>query len=295
MSTDNLMESNPVALVVKAETQGLATWDHSKKKEFVGTFQDRTTAAIWILQKTAINIIEKAKDRKFISSKHIRGKHYKLDDNGKFIHGKGYQIGGRDHDDLINIAEERATSVLSELPQLKKIIQVIDPVTSKNLDKKEALVKKGQELTDKLEELGGAIKMSDMDQSMTIGEFRTWVKNRDKARKKLAEEIKELAEEGKELEDKINKALYAGIPGLSKAVVDVADEHMERAKALAQMSRRVEEKVLFGDSVAALDLLKHFENDEVSVDASIKAQFTAALEKLSLSKKAIAGKLKKNG
>ena len=53
------------------------------------------------------------------------------------------------------------------------------------------------------------------------------------------------------------------------------------------MSRRVSERVAFGDSDGALSLLEFFEKDEAVVSDNIQAEFDTALEKLHLSKKAV--------
>lgn len=75
------------------------------------------------------------------------------------------------------------------------------------------------------------------------------------------------------------------MPGLAEAVVDVIQQHLDRSKALDAMSRRVEEQVRFGDSDAALELLRHFEADESRISDNVKASFDDALKKLKLSVK----------
>jgi hypothetical protein len=91
-----------------------------------------------------------------------------------------------------------------------------------------------------------------------------------------------MGQTGIELDNQINKALYLGLPGLSDAVIKVVADHLERAVAFDQTTRRVTEKVLFGDSEAAMELLKGFERDEVTVSDNIKAEFSAAMLKLGI-------------
>ena len=77
-----------------------------------------------------------------------------------------------------------------------------------------------------------------------------------------------------------HKALYAGIPGISDAVLKSIKLHYDKSKALDQMGRRVEEQVLFGDSAAALELLRGFEADEEKLAGEVKAEFKAAMKTL---------------
>jgi hypothetical protein len=117
---------------------------------------------------------------------------------------------------------------------------------------------------------------------MTISEFLKKVLDQEVARKDIIAELDKLGDQISTLEDDINKALFAGIPELAAAVLKVAKEHYERGLFFSQVSRRIEEKVLFGDSKEALELLHHFEKDEIDVSTSIKNEFGLALEKLQL-------------
>jgi hypothetical protein len=96
-----------------------------------------------------------------------------------------------------------------------------------------------------------------------------------------------MGEELQEMEIRISKALYAGIPGISDAIIKVINEHYERITALGNMCRRVSERVAFGDSAEALSLLSFFEKDEATVSDTIQAEFDAALVKLNLTKTAV--------
>jgi hypothetical protein len=59
-------------------------------------------------------------------------------------------------------------------------------------------------------------------------------------------------------------------------------DHFEKANAFSNMSRRVCEKVQFGDSEAALELLQTFEKDEVTIREDVRVQFDRALSTLKL-------------
>ena len=134
----------------------------------------------------------------------------------------------------------------------------------------------------RLEEMAGSYSLADVDQKMTIGEFRKGVRDRDRKRAALSRQMNDMGQTGIELDNQINKALYLGLPGLSDAVIKVVADHLERAVAFDQTTRRVTEKVLFGDSEAAMELLKGFERDEVTVSDNIKAEFSAAMLKLGI-------------
>lgn len=182
--------------------------------------------------------------------------------------------------ELDEVSKERAKLILSQLPTLKQAVTYIDKETAKNIDARDKLLKKGELLKKKLEDLSEPLKMSDVDDNMTVGVFKKEIKTRARDRKRVFSRMEELGKDGCELEDKINKALYAGLPGLSDAVVKVAKDYLERAKAMEQMSRRVGEQVLFGDSEAAMGLLKGFEADELELEGNIKTEFANAMDAL---------------
>jgi len=303
MTKDNLFETSSSSLLAMAPSQdALHTWSEAHRRDYVALFRKRARSARFILLCTAVQIADLALSRKYISGTHYN----KLAE--KFTPTLWYEnceipnvfdwphrhadVGGlnvkaeldRDVQELITISEARAKAVLAELPPLRKAVAVIDPGCAKDMDKRDAILKRLEELRVQLVELSHPIKMSELDQDMTIGDFRALVKNNDKERRDVIEVINDLADSGSELEDKINKALYAGLPGLSDAVVRVVSDHLERGALLDQTARRIEEKVMFGDSQAAMDLLRHFEQDEVKVSDRIRSEFKNALQVLNLAR-----------
>lgn len=318
MKTENqLLESDPKdVLALTVGSTEIAAWTDDKKGEFVGTFQNRTRVARYLLERTAFVIVETALRRKFIGTRHagkVLGTEHSRNAYGerhwdplRFFdnltdanrshlryHPDEGRVGGREPTDLDRIAEARAEEVLSNLPPLRQAVQIIDPNTAKMLDRIEALKAQGDKLKDEAEEASEPIVMAECDQAMTIGAFRQMVKERDKKRRALLERIHQIGKEGTQLEETVAKKLYKGLPGLSDAVVDVAKVHFDRSTALDELSRRVEEQVKFGDSDQALELLRHFEKDEAAIPDTVKAQFTDALEKLKLSVKGKDAKAKK--
>ena len=283
----------------KVGKEGMATWTETNKREFVKTFDDRVAASRYVLQKTASLALDAAVSKKYVGEKQSRKLHgeyagdkYKYHQTlvGSDFGYNAQTIGGRPLSELDAVAHDRSKEILSQLPPLQKAVQIISADLAKKITQRDTIIDKGKELTEKLVDLSQPIAMSEVDQKMSIGAFRTMVKDIEKKRTKLITEINELTEDGLELNKEINKALYAGLPGLSDAVVAAITSMMERAKALSQMGRRVGEQVMFGNSEAALELLRHFEQDEVKLSDDVKLELGQAMEKLKL---AVGNKKKK--
>lgn len=302
---------NTLAIAVPVNSDGMAVWSDVKKIDFCKVFENRSKASAYILNKTADILLERTHNLQFIGvrtkekaqanrgarvfTEHDEHPNYKSGVNNGYPRFTN-TVGTRDIQELNQIASDRADAVFRNLPPLKQAVQVIKPEVAVKIDTLEKLKAKLEKLATSMEEkkFKTSIKLSEVEQDMTIGAFRAMVKENIKARNTLVSAINETASEVKELEEQITKDLYAGIPELSDAIASVAVQHYERAKALETMNRRVAEKVRFGDSKAATDLVKGFENDEAKVSDNIKSEFAAALEKLNLSgkqvKKALKGK-----
>lgn len=293
-------------MIDDVKTEQMANWSESNKKDFVKTFNDRVKVSRYILQATASLALGKAVERKYVGEKQARklkAEFGGIDRYGYNSYGlmgsefavvnhreDGNLIGSRPVDELNKISADRAQEILKQLPPLQKAVQIISTDLSKKITDRDNIVEKGKNLTEKLVELSEPIAMSEVDQKMTIAAFRQMVKDTEKKRSKLVEEINELTKDGVELDKEINKALYAGLPGLSDAVVNAISSMMEKSKALDQLGRRVGEKVMFGNSEAALELLRTFESDETKLSDDIKLELATAMDKLKL---AVAGKKKK--
>jgi hypothetical protein len=286
--------NNVLALSSQLTQDALVSWSDEKRKDFVKTFDERVRVAQFILLDTAAKVVAKATDKQFISGKHTRGlepfEHllaplidgWKSTGRPSYYYGTNNCVGGRPTTELNKIAGERADLVLENLPALKDAVRIISPEISKMIEQREGLFEQGKKVMAQSEEVSGSLDMDDFPVSMTLGAFKTMVKDRENKRKKLLEKLSEIGEEGQALDRKINKFLYAGLPGLSDAVMKVVKDHIERAAAFSTMNRRVGEQVQYGDSKSALELLKGFEQDEVTVSDEIKAQFDNALKTLKL-------------
>lgn len=278
MHSDSITDLVPTAI---SGTEQMAEWSDEKKADFVKTFEKRSAASRLILEMTAEAMINTASSRKFISAKHVN----QINKAKTVSYGYHHNIEeetGRTYQDLYKIAQEQAKAVLDGLPPLKKAVQIIDPDTAKKIDQRDKLITKGKKLRDELVELAEPIEMAELDQNMTVGEFRKMVKDRERRQKRIVDTLEEVAKEGNALENAINKALYSGLPGLSDAVVKAINDCYERSNALDATTRRVAEQVKFGDSEAAMSILRRFEEDEAEVSAEVKAEFQDALKKLKL-------------
>lgn len=291
---DTILEASTSSMLAKISDGSMATWTETKKDEFVTLFRNRSKAAQYILKKAALIIIEKAAHRHFIGPRVKADLEKKADAHGLYevsrVFHQPTMVGGRDIIDLDIIAAERAKAILNELPAVKDAVKVIDPDTATLMDKRDRLILKLKAIKEALEELPTRINMRDPAfADITVKEFLKGIKELEAKRTKLAREMCDIGTDGQALDEVINKKLYNGLPGLSDAVKKVAIQHIERSQALDATTRRVEEKVKFGDDEGATELLRGFERDEVKVSDDIKAEFANAMKKLNLA----AGKKKR--
>lgn len=279
-----------VALTQQLSSDNLALWSDEKRKSFTDTFDSRVRVSRYILIQTAVRVASKAKGKHFISDKHLKGlditaSHQSLLDDQGNRYSSSYSVGGRPTNELNTIAEQHADEIISKLPSLNEAVRIISPEVSKMIEQKVKLLAQGKKLMEDADKFAGVLDMDDLDPNMTISAFQAMVKDREKKRIAILNKLDEIGNEGNLLESKINKFLYDGLPGLSAAVIQVIKDYVERATAFSGLNRRVAEQVQFGDSEAALEMLKSFEKDEVKVSTDIQSQFDGALEILKMSAK----------
>jgi hypothetical protein len=288
-------ENSTSVVLSDLQSPQLNRWSDEKKKDYVALFQARARASQYILLETAKEIADTATRRRYISDKHTSklnwpvfpqtstDEYMKNQNHNRYWDGRHipneWHIGGRLVGELNEVAKERASVILAELPPLKSAIQIIAPSVVKQMEQRDALLAKVQALHAKYLPL---VKPVDMDdhQSMTVGDFQQMVKDNVRKARAIMQQMNELGEDGAKLEDAINKTLYAGLPGLSEAVIQVIQDSIDRYRNFDTMSRRVEEQVRFGDNEAAMNILSNFEKDEVTVSDKVKAEFSEAMNKL---------------
>jgi len=260
----------------------IATWSEDKRKDFVNVFKQRSDDAQTILARTAYLLLEGARKHYFLSPPKADALKSKLDITSR-RRGYYHQEHGR-AGELQNIAALRAAAILEEFPSVIKTWSILQPEVAVQMKTRDTLVAKLKQLGLEFSELQTDIKLSDMDQDMTIGAFRKYVEDVRDKRDALIKQMNRVAEQGNTLSRQIDKALYAGVPELTTAVTKVVNMHIDRITAFGTTTRRIEERVLFGDSQAALDILKTFEQDELEVGKEVKAEFTTVLAGLGLGK-----------
>lgn len=269
-------------LAQQLSSDALATWSDDRRKDFVATFKERIAAARYILVKTAECLQEIALKRHFISSKHTNESGYDFWTIKGGYSRTGPTVGGRSVQELNAIAVERANEVAKQLPKMSTAVRVISPEAAGWIDRRETLVAKGNELLTAAEEVAGPLDLEMLPGTTTLASIRKMGEEREAKRVSLKNQLDKLGKEGQELDSKIDKFLYDGLPGLSDAVMKLVTTYVDKSIAFEAMQRRVEEQVMFGDSTAALELLRTFETDEQQVSDEVKVQFNEALAKLKL-------------
>lgn len=300
MSETDTTGIDVVALMkqVDAGQETMQLWSDEKRADFTKLFAGRARAAKYILLKTAVIITETARRRRFIGERKVHDVWGTADwqyrwGRGQFPEPYRYNfkseeewaaaslIGGRSRSDLDEVAETRAKQVIDELPVIKDAVKVIAPDIAKKIDRRDDLLEKGKKVWDELGKYDDPVYLSDF-KGEKIETFIEHLKTLTKQRRSLVAKLNAIGEEGCELDEEIDRALFRGLPGLDDAIKAVVKEHIDRANALDQFNRRVEEKVKFGDSAAAVDLLREFEKDERAISSHITTTFQNALQKLSL-------------
>lgn len=296
--------TNPFSLMVGDSAAAMALWTDDKKKDYVNLFKMRASASMYILRHTARELAGRAKEKQFLGIP----RYNKLVEDCDNFAGEDAIQGNRrgyGHDDTADlwrktydrsqadmdaIVKERVVSLIKNLPSLNAAMLILDPETHAKMLRRDEIREKGQELTDKFSGVSVDVRLSDMDQTMTIAAFRAYMKDLEGRRKAMLEQLEEIGKEGQELERHINKALFKGLPGIGEEIESVVKELYQQSKDMGSTSRSVENTVLYGDCEAALAILESFKNDEKKVSTAIGLRFQNGLELLKLK---LAGKKSK--
>jgi hypothetical protein len=295
------------ALVIPPQNE-ISVWSEEKRKDFVGLFAQRTDASYRITLMTAEKIMKSAQSRRIFSTRHtgaIRKRMGGVTFESLLYH-RAYEPDNekrarqeRSHAELSAIATERSEAILDNLPSVQKAMAIIKPEVVRWMLERDKLKLQAEKFTEDLENSAEVIRMSS-HRDMKVGAFLDMIQKKDEVRQTMLDKLNKVAARGRELESRINKALYRGIPGLSEAVIDCIISLYESATAMTEMNRRVEERIQYGDSEKAVELLKGFEKDEKNVSEDIKERLAGALDKLKLkgkkpARKAIKGRGKRRG
>lgn len=274
--------------LLEPTSEMITTWSDDKKQEFCKTFEDRATVSRVVLNLIGDAIVEAAERRFFIpKGGALRSQMFESKNRVDYDrHGNK----DRSWEELQKIARDRAQAIVSELPRSVDAVNIIDPETATKMRRKDKIEEQLNDLHNEYTELDDEVNLADVPQDWTVAQFRQHLDDEVKKREKLVAKISKLAKDGKDLERQISKKLYKGLPGLREAVIKVVVAHYERSTHLGTVTRRVTEQVKYGDSEAALQLLKSFENDEVTVSDDIKKEFSQAMAALKPAKKKAASK-----
>jgi hypothetical protein len=283
-SLDTITATATTDLAKQLTSDALVTWSDERRQAFVETFNDRTLAARYILLQTAFYVREVASKRHYLSSKHTdHAQHDLYDLVNRCKTGRNWElVGGRSTSDLNKIAQERADEIIKQLPSMASAVRILNPEAAGWIERRDKLVAKGTEILEASKEVAGPLDLADFPGTTTLTEIRKLGEDREAKRIEYQKKLDKLGKEGLELEQKIDRFLYDGLPGLSDAVTTLISNYIDKSIAFETMQRRVAEQVKFGDSAAAVELLRGFENDERKVSSDVKSQFNEALEKLKL-------------
>ncbi len=283
-----LEESTTSILATVNAASGMAAWTDEKRKEYSKLFGDRSEVAQYILVATAAKIWAKASRIGYVSGKHNRSLVSKA--NSSLVSAEWATVqfnmrlphGDRKQEDLLKIADDRADEILRDLPPIRKAMSVISPELAAIAERIDAIEAEGTRITERLEELTEPIVARTYDRKMPLGDFLDMIDKRESDRLAALVRLKKITEEGGQLKTSLAKGLYAGVPGLTEAVVDVVAQHVQRSTALSEVTRRVDERVRFGDCPEAIQLLSQFEKDEAAIPTDLKKKITAACAALQL-------------
>jgi hypothetical protein len=292
--------TNPFSLMVGDSAAAMALWTDDKKKDYVGLFKQRANASMYILRNTAKELASRAKEKQFLGVPRYNklveeclqfaGEDAIQTNYGRYDVDLWRKTYDRSQADLDAIVKQRVVTLIKQLPSLNAAMLILDAETHAKMLRRDELREKGQEITDKFAEVSVDVRLSDMDQTMTIGAFRAYMKDLESKRRRMLEELEEIGREGQDLERHINKALFKGLPGIGEEIENVVKELYQQSKDMGSTSRSVENTVLYGDCEAALAILESFKSDEQKVSTAIGLRFQNGLELLKLK---LAGKKSK--
>jgi hypothetical protein len=139
-------------------------------------------------------------------------------------------------------------------------------------------------MQDTMTEYTRDMDINELDEKMTLKQFKKLLRDLEEKKKKLYESIRKLSDELRELDAAVSLKVYGGIPGISELIVKLINENYERINLFTNLGRRVVEHIKFGDSKAALDILDNFKVYEVELKGKIKEEFDTALTNLKIKK-----------
>lgn len=271
------------ALVHQVGQDAMASWSDERRRDFCKAFDGRVRASQVILAETASRLLSEAKRLGLVNEGAMRDfhpHHPPVDGEQQGRHWREHIWGGRAYGELQKIAHERAAELLKQIPAAKKLHSVLDAEVGKAMEERDRLVEEGKKVYAKLMAVAQPVRLSDLDPGTTVAEVLKAAERRQAESKRLARELEDINEAATKLEEKIVIRTAKGVPGVKDAIVAVVKQHIRKAEELGPVSRRVEERVQFGDSAAATELLRTFEQDEAKAAGEDSSQLRAAADKI---------------
>lgn len=271
----------------------IQSWSESKKDNFIELFKQRAKVARAILLMTINQLNEECTKKHFIGyhylSNHTKETHEMLNSlyekRSNDYYDRDVKIGGRAICEISQIAKERAEEIVKRLPNVKKLLEIVAPEIVKLQEELKVLDEEYEIEAEYFKKQSEDIDVENLDESMTLKELKELVQTRADNKLASVQKLDKLQERMVEIDKITTETLKDGIPGVRESIREVVKKIFDQQSALSEVSRRIEEKVKFGDSEAAVKLLEHFEKDEKTIDPEIKQQFDKALEVLKVAPK----------
>ncbi len=272
----------------------MASWSDEKKKDYVTLFKKRANASRYILRNTARIIASTTKEKQFLGVPRYNAlveecNNFQGDEviesrphHDRNNHEQWATAFDRTRSDLDGMAQDRASALIKQLPSMNAAMQILDMETFEKMQRRDTLREQGQNLVDEFQELSVDIKLSELDQNMTIGQLLASQKELEAKRAAILKQLDEISTEGQRLEREINKALFKGMPGIGDEIAAVVKELYQQSRDLGVTTRDIENTVLYGDCREALHILESFKTDERKVTSAVGQRFQASLEALKL-------------
>lgn len=297
MNNSNALLSDLSVITSTDTTDPMKLWSEKRRDDFCETFEQKTNFAILILKATVSGLFNEARERHFINMSislpsrtsvddipnvDLKWKRDKLEQCHVYLaYSNSKLLGTRDSAELNEIVAIRLGNLLAELPASLSTIRIIKPETAKKMELLKKVNDKLLILNKELTELSKDIEISDyLGQGLTIDDFVAKMRSIETKKLKVAQRASAISVKYSGLNKEINKDLYGGIPELEKATIKIIEDLFDQIAVLIKLRRNVVESVKFGDSEAAMAILKQFEQDEIELGPAIEAGFKAVMSKL---------------
>lgn len=284
--SENTDETSLDSLVKLVENDSIVNWPDDKKNDFITLLKKRGSVSGYLLTSIAKRIYQEAISRKFIKENKKEFHCSKYFDSDKTWCRLNNTVGGRNLQDLEEIIKEKSDNILAELPTMKFAIQILKPNLVGSYDQIEKLTKEINKIIKENNKIKEDISdIENFDETKTMKEYKEYVKTQMELYNEGVLKANSKSLERITYKNKVDKALIKGFPEIAESIEEIVEKLLEQATTVNIFLRRIEEKVKFGDSALALDLLKNFEKDEKETSSELKDTLKSIKQKLKLYEK----------